>query len=291
MTEALSVVIAARDAAGTIADQLDALTDQPWPRGGEIIVADNGSRDATRDIVSARSKALGDDGTVTITLVDCAETPGAGHARNAGVAASTNEHVAFCDADDVVDQRWVAAMGNALDRHEAVGGRLALDRLNPAWVIDSRGSSLSADELPLFDGIFPVLSSCNLGIHRSLFDALGGFDESYLRGQDAELSLRLHEHGADTYFASDAVVNYRLRSSLRSVFIQARGWGEANARLRRRLSTHPPRRATLRSWLWLVANVPHLAQPAKRARWIYVAGLRIGLAKASMRNAWVGANR
>jgi len=43
----LSVVIAAHNAEDTLGEQLDALTRQDWPFGGEIIVADNGSTDRT----------------------------------------------------------------------------------------------------------------------------------------------------------------------------------------------------------------------------------------------------
>lgn len=285
MSEPLSVVIAALNAETTIGQQLLALTNQPWPSGGEIIVADNGSTDATPEIVNAHVFDHCPAGAVTIRLVNCGETAGAGHARNSGVAASTFDQVAFCDADDIVADNWVAAMSRALDDHEAVGGRLDLNQLNPDWVVGSRGNALAANELPTFDGVFPVLSSCNLGIRRRLFEELGGFDESYLGNEDAELSLRLFERGADTYFAHDAVVNYRLRSTLSEVFSQARNWGEGNVRLRRRLPKKRRLRSTVRSWLWLVTHVHHLARPSERARWVYIAGLRSGLALGSVRQA------
>jgi len=281
MTSPLSVIIAARNAEATIREQLIALTDQPWPNGGEIIVADNGSTDRTAEIVRAQAnQVLRDD--VVISVVDCQEMAGAGYARNVGARMSSYGHLAFCDADDVVDRDWVAAIGRALEKHEAVGGRLDLTRLNPKWTIHSRGSRLAGQELPKFDDIFPVLSSCNLGIRRSTFDALDGFDETYLRGQDAELSLRLYRAGVDAHFASDAVVSYRLQSSVRGIFSQARGWGEVNDRLRDRLAIRPKLRTSLRSWAWLAAHVHHLGDRSRRARWVYVAGLRVGLLRASI---------
>lgn len=287
MSSALTVVIAARDAEDTIRDQLVALTAQPWPAGGEIIVADNGSTDSTADIVLTESKRITASSPVTISLVDCHEISGAGHARNAGVGASNHPNIAFCDADDIVADDWVSAMSSALDEHVAVGGRLDLERLNPKWVAQSRGASLAADELPTFDGIFPVLSSCNFGIRRSAFVDLGGFDTSYLRGQDAELSLRLYERGIAAHFASDAVVNYRLRTSLRSIFTQALGWGEANHRLRTRLGRRSRLRTSIRSWAWLAVHLHHLLDRNRRARWAYVAGIRVGLLRGAIKPAAV----
>jgi len=158
MTSPLSVIIAARNAGATIREQLVALTSQSWPHGGEIIVADNGSTDNTAEIVRTEASALGGD--VTISLVDCRQVAGAGYARNVGARLAQFDHLAFCDADDVVDAVWVTAIGRALEEHEAVGGRLELEQLNPEWTITSRGDRLSASELPTFDKVFPVFCRC-----------------------------------------------------------------------------------------------------------------------------------
>ena len=277
MTRALSVVIAAKDAADTLPAQLEALVSQHWPNGGEIIVADNGSNDGTVAAASRFTSAI-----VPVTIVDASAIEGAGHARNRGVEASTNPYIAFCDADDVVDGEWVRSLTSALDEAPAVGGRLDLTKLNPQWVVESRGQFHEADELPRFDGRFPVLSSCNLGIQREVFDSVGGFDESYLRGQDAELSLRLHKSGVPMHFARDAVVHYRMRSGLRSIYRQAHSWGAVQHRIRQTSPDSPTidRMATLRSWSWLLAHPHYLATEAGRARLAYVAGIRVGTANA-----------
>lgn len=279
MSGPLSVVIAAKNAVTTIGDQLDALTKQPWPHGGEVIVADNGSSDGTVDLVERQHAG------VPVRVVDAGQQKGAGHARNIGVEHANHALIAFCDADDIVDDSWVAAIARATHDAPAVGGRLEFERVNPAWVVGSRGRLLAAEQLPLFDGIFPVISSCNLGIKRSVFESLNGFDVSYLRGQDAELSLRLFEREITPTFAPDAIVHYRMRGSTREIYRQARGWGAAQVALRERLSTQRSqtvdRRANTRSWLWLGARLPTIASRSGRARWSYVAGTRVGTATAT----------
>jgi glycosyltransferase involved in cell wall biosynthesis len=270
----LSVVIAAHNAEDTLGEQLDALTRQDWPFGGEIIVADNGSTDRTAAFAQSYDHPI-----IDIRTVDASAHKGAGFARNCGVLAAQFHNSAFCDADDVVGESWVTEITRGLDHGPAVGGCLEFTRLNPDWVVGSRGRLVAGEELPLFDGVFPVLSSCNLGIRRDTFLDLGGFDLAYVLGEDAELSLRLHQAATPTTFLPRAVVHYRMRSSLRDIFEQARGWGAVQVTLGRSLhgSARPGnRRSRARSWLWLVAHGHILATRAGRARWAYVAGLRIG---------------
>jgi hypothetical protein len=67
--------------------------------------------------------------------------------------------------------------------------------------------------LPAFLG-HDYLVSANLGIHRHAFEAVGGFDESLIRGEDMVISFRLVELGFDLAYAGDAVIHYRHRDGL-----------------------------------------------------------------------------
>jgi dolichyl-phosphate beta-glucosyltransferase len=64
--------------------------------GGNIIVVDNGSTDATADIVRQW------DGPVPVRLLQCPQ-PGKGAAVRAGLLATTAPYVGFCDADMATD--------------------------------------------------------------------------------------------------------------------------------------------------------------------------------------------
>jgi len=270
----LSVIIPAHDATGTLRAQLDALVGQS-PAGieWEVIVVDNRSDDDPAAIVSAYA-----DAAVSVRLVEARDEAGAGHARNVGAAGASGPHLAFCDADDIVADGWVAAMNDAIARDGFVAGALDYERLNPAWAVASRGRI--QDGLPLFEGAFPVASSCNLGIDADLFSACGGFDNGFQGAEDAELSLRLWADGRPAAFAPDALVHYRLRTGLGALFRQSRGYARRHRELRSRLAEHgvagSPRRTAVRSWLWLAASLPSLRSPAGRARWVWVLGQRTG---------------
>ena len=90
----VSVVVPARDAEGTIGTALRGLSDQSWRRL-EILVVDNGSKDATTQIVSQHMER-----DARIRLVDGSAEPGAYAARNLGMAAARGEFLTVHDADD-----------------------------------------------------------------------------------------------------------------------------------------------------------------------------------------------
>ncbi len=285
----LSVVIPARDAAGVLGDQLAALAAQRWDGTWEVIVAvDTGSTDGTAALVRqyAAPAQDGDGGGPRVRVIDAPPGAGPGASRNVGAEAASGAALAFCDADDVVADGWVAAIGEALCHHEFVTGPLELDRLNLPWVVESRGRSF-ADRRPVFEGIFPYASSCNLGLRRALFERAGGFDPTWRVGEDLDLSLRLWLSGVDLHFEPGATVHYRYRPTLRSTFRQARSYGRVRPvlaeRLRRAGRPAPRRGAGLRNWMWLVRHLPLLAGRPGRAKWLWVAGQRVGNLEGSWR--------
>ena len=278
----LSVVIPVRDAAAVVPDQLGALRAQRWEGHWEVVVAlDAGSADATADVVGRYA-----DGWPRLRIVDAPPGGGPGSARNVGAAAAAGSALAFCDADDVVAPGWVAAMGDALRHHEFVTGPLELNRLNPTWLVESRGRSF-ADRRPVYEGIFPYASSCNLGVRRPVFERAGGFDAAWRVGEDIELSMRLWLSGIVLHFEPGAVVHYRYRPTLRSTYRQARSYGRVRPllaeRLRRAGRPAPNRSAGLRNWAWLVRHVLLLAGRPGRAKWLWVAGQRVGSLEGSWR--------
>jgi GT2 family glycosyltransferase len=177
-------------------------------------------------------------------------------------------------------------MADALSVHDFVTGPLELSRLNAGWLVESRGRAFQS-ERSMFEDVFPFASSCNLGLRRSAWDRVGGFDPAFRVGEDIDLSLRLWRVGIAMYFEPRAVVHYRYRPTLRSVFRQARLYGQLRPviaeRLRRDALATPRRMAGMRNWLWLLRHLPMLGSRAGRARWLWVAGNRVGSLQGSWR--------
>lgn len=218
----LSVVIAARNAATTLGDQLQALDAQRPPFRWEIIVADNGSTDETVEIVRAMSRRMPE-----LRLVEASARPGAAAARNIGVSAAAGRFLAFCDADDVVDAGWARAIGSALVRHTFVAGRLEWELLNDAVTSASRAHD-AVDHLPSSTQA-PQLKragACNMGVHAEVFRRVGGFCEQAPSMEDIDLSWRIQLSGETVEFVPTATVHYRLRRGLRAITSQAFGYGK-----------------------------------------------------------------
>jgi glycosyltransferase involved in cell wall biosynthesis len=278
-TPELSVVIAAHNAAATLPEQLEALGAEQWAHPWEIVLVDNASTDATRTLAEQCAAGL-----TRLRIVDARTGRGPAHARNVGASQALGRSLAFCDSDDVIAQGWVRAMGEALRDHEFVSGPLELRQLNAEWLAESRGST-GANGLVWFDGVFPFASSCNFGIRRERFRELGGFDEALHVGEDIELSYRLSRTGVDLHYEPAAVVHYRYRPTLRATFDQARAYGASRPRIAERLRTDGAAVSQwhgARNWAWLAKHANLLGTQAGRARWLWVAGQRVGNLQGSL---------
>ncbi|CAA9225677.1 MAG: hypothetical protein AVDCRST_MAG76-956 [uncultured Acidimicrobiales bacterium] len=274
MTVELSVVIPAHNAAATIGEQLKALAQQRWDHPWEVLVIENGSSDGTAEQVEAHRSQLGD----RLRLVR-SERAGASFARNLGAAEAEADHIAFVDADDVVADGWLAAMGSALRHHAFATGPLELDRLNPRWLANSRGRT-TGRVAPTFYGIFPYAHGCNMGAHRGLWHEVGGLDERIMATEEIELSLRMWLTGAPAAFVPEAVIHYRYRTQMHQLWRQGLSYGRWRPLVARRLieagRERPARLAGWRSWANLLRLLPGAGSAEGRALLAWTAGNRLG---------------
>lgn len=268
---ALAVIIPCHNVEGTLAEQLDALTAQTWTKPWGVVVVDNNSTDGTAQL----AQQYGDRG---VRIVAANDGKGVAYARNAGFQAVTADAVAFCDGDDVVHEGWVAAMGDALQGAPVVSGRIETHSINPDWLADTRPLARPGS-LATF-GKIGFASGCTCGIRADVFGELGGFDESFNGLEDIEFSLRALATGHQIHLVEDAVVAYRLRDDLRSVWRQGFFYGRGRPELIRRATqlglSGPTRSASLKSWVWLVVHLPGLLTKAGRFRWVWVLANRVG---------------
>jgi len=126
-----------------------------------------------------------------------------------------------------------------------------------------------------------------MGFRRDLLEELGGFDESFLAGCDQEIAVRAWRAGHELAFASDAVIDYRLRPDLKSTWRQGRSYGRYRIRVRQLITDHLDhaalQRANLRRIGWLVKHLPLTAwNRTVRARWVWVAAQLVGEAWGMM---------
>jgi glycosyltransferase involved in cell wall biosynthesis len=283
-TVRLSVVIPCRNEAARIGAQLDRLAEQSWFEPWEIVVADNGSTDATIAVVRRYQQKL-----PYLRIVDASDQRGVNHARNAGAAAARGEYVVFCDADDEVQPGWLAAMGDALLRHDLVAGRIDSYTLNEPWSAALRGAAQA--EGPAQFGNLSYVLGANLGVRRALHASVGGFDEEFVGGaDDIDYSWRLRQAGVEPHFEPRAVVAYRVRDDFRSLFQQARFYavGAVTLYKKHRHDGLPEQRhpwlAGLLSWVGLLKRLPIPPSRRRVARFAWSLGWKLGMLEGSVRN-------
>lgn len=119
-------------------------------------------------------------GDARVSVVSSAELRSAAHARNVGLRAAPAgaELVAFCDADDLVTDGWLAALVAALGDAAAVGGHL--DDEYPSARQAAWRPPATPDALPSFLGV-PYIVTANMIVRRDAFEAVGGFDTSLIQ--------------------------------------------------------------------------------------------------------------
>ncbi len=278
-----TVIVPVRNGAATIDAQLAALAGQTYPGPWEVVVADNGSTDATARIVRRWA-----DRIPRLRLVDASDRVGAGHARNVACAVASGGLLLFCDADDVVANEWVAAMVAGLGEHAAVGGRVERRLLNDPQAVTARPGR--PDGLLDSFGFLPYPLTANCGIRREIWTCVGGFDENYPYGsEDVVFFWRAQLAGYAVDYLPQAVVHYRLRSGLRGMVRQYYRYGRTHPRLFKDFARlGMPRTnvaAVVREWGWLLRNLSSLAHSrAGRTVWLTRLAMRTGRLVGSARH-------
>lgn len=158
-----------------LAEALDSVFEQEYP-SFEVVACDDGSTDRSAEILA---------GYPQVRVVR-QQNAGAAAARNAAVAASRGELLAFFDADDRWPAGRLSVQAGFLAEHPEVGCVLGRQEwLNPPpWLARD---AVYGD----LDGI-PVLSAV---IRRTVFERVGGFDTSFTHSEDMDLMFRLRECG------------------------------------------------------------------------------------------------
>jgi GT2 family glycosyltransferase len=187
----LSVVVVTYDSEVALAATLPPLCEQLRP-GDELVVADNGSHDATVALV----RRLAPDARLLVSAANA----GFAAAANAGARAARGDVLVFLNPDAVPDPGfveairaprgdWAAWMGLVTEADgttvNSSGGVLHFTGV--AWA--GRAPAAAPREVAFLSG------AC-LAMPRARFEAAGGFAERYfMYHEDVDLSLRLRLAG------------------------------------------------------------------------------------------------
>jgi glycosyltransferase involved in cell wall biosynthesis len=202
----VSVIIPCRNAAAWLGEAIESCLAQSWSHT-EIIVIDNGSTDASRDVARRYEGA--------ITLLECSRS-GASAARNVGLEQASGAFIQYLDADDLIAPDKIARQMARLAA--APAGAIATS----AWARfheDWREARFVAE--PVWRDIVPedFLIGSWLGggmmanfawlSPRAVIDAAGPWDETLSLNDDGEYFSRVALASSGIVFCGDARGYYR----------------------------------------------------------------------------------
>jgi GT2 family glycosyltransferase len=281
----VAVVVAAYNAERTIDECVTSLLALDYPADRlEVRVVDNGSSDSTLPALRRYRGRI---------IVQTERRRGPSAARNAGVAATAAEVVAFTDADCRVQPGWCSALVAALEDPKigVAGGRiLARDPANP---IARFGEVIHDHRAAIEQYSPPYAITMNWGSRRSLLRAMGGFDERFIRTQDVDLSYRIVQAGYRLRFVPEAVVFHRNEETLAGLFREGMTHGFHGVRARKRhaafLAELGHRQVNTRAYAELGAGVMRWARglddDGSRCRTVFNLGKKAGKLAGTVRFA------
>jgi glycosyltransferase involved in cell wall biosynthesis len=150
----------------------------------DLTIVDNGSSDGSWEILSSRYSSRAT--VLQMKNVSIATL------RNRGASLSMGESLGFIDADCLVAPDYLdqAVQVLAETRADAVGCRYSLPDC-PRWVEETWEKSHARGG----NGAVNYLPSGNFMVSRKAFNAVGGFDEALVTGEDTEICQRLRTAG------------------------------------------------------------------------------------------------
>lgn len=306
----ISVVIATRNRQALLSQTLDSLASQDWPADRlEVIVADNGSTDATPAVVGSLARRCG----APLVRYLFVATPGKSAAVNEALAIVTGDLVVLTDDDVRAEPDWLTRLVTAFDETGAhfVAGRVkpAWESAPPEWLSPALYGVIAVPEngderVPIAatqHRVMPI--GANMAVRREVVQRIGGLradlgklDGSLRTGEDHEFFLRMLRAGFSGVYEPTAVVHHRVGTERldRRYF---RRWlhqnGQDVARLNRSYApVHVPSLMRTPRYLWREAArdgamALSAAARGRRADCFHATGRLIWFA-GYLRQAWFG---
>ena len=211
---AVTVIIPACNAEGTIGVALDSIKAQLYEGPMEVIVADGSDSQATSKAVRERCPGA--------RMVPNPERT-TSNGLNAALKAAAGRVVVRCDSHAALPPDYVRRAVEKLQKTGAavVGGRqlpvgeTLFERAVGMAITTPLGAGDACYRLGGKEGTADTLY---LGVfRRDALDAAGGFDSRLASGEDTELNWRLRKRGETVWFDPSLSVFYRPRSTLRAL--------------------------------------------------------------------------
>lgn len=241
----VSSIVCTYNRQDSILQCLEALSHQSLePKGYEVIAVDNGSKDATPDLIKGFIQT---HPTMQMTYV-FEEKQGLSHARNTGAKVAKSNILTYIDDDAIADPHLLEEILRVFTQHPSagcVGGRidLSLPQDLPWWYSDAlagyfSGFELQATTITKISEVWQLPYGANFSVAKKALLEMGGFSihlgrkgNDFSGGEETELAYRIAAQGYDLYYNPFAVVTHyikkermNLKHMIRSAQASAKVW-------------------------------------------------------------------
>lgn len=227
---AVSVIMAARNAQGTVRAAVSSILAQDYSNF-ELVVVDDASDDATSSILT---KLAGE----RLRVLRANSRVGRSAARNRAIREARHDLIAVMDADDFSLPTRLSRSVGFLDGEPAlagVGGQAVAMDAGQLKVFGVAPTDRDVVKRTLLTGHMPLVHP-SLLVRREVFEATGGYDETVTWCEDLELLSRA-AHQFE--FASSPDVWLIYRKPRRDSWSQLWNTERSRRRIASRLAAHP----------------------------------------------------
>jgi glycosyltransferase involved in cell wall biosynthesis len=231
-----------------------------------IIVVNDGSHDGRYAAVIERYRDV-------VDYVVMPKNRGPAAARNLGAARVADGYLVFIDDDcepPAYWLDWLAAIIAEYPDADAIGGITRPLPSAPDLLSRFLAEGGFYPMPQLLDGKLLMLVSANLAVRCSVFQSVGGFDETMITTEDRNLTYRLIHQGAICHLDSGWFVYHDMTSTLGQHFRRYYRYGVGIGR-ELELEDKPPDRnfwpAKQRPWHFWLERIRRQFRQARRRRW------------------------
>jgi len=205
-SDIIDIIIPAHNEELYLGGLLGRLKDYGFPSNC-ITVVDVCSKDKTKEIAVSHGVNI-----VSLSAKACPSV-----ARNIGVKATDREVLVFLDADILVTASWVEYLGKLSIGQSSIYGDTYNLSLNPGWIERYWFTEL-------LDRKKSYINGGNLLMSRSVFEKIGGFDETLETGEDVDFSEKARKLGIEIQFEKDLYVHHEGNPKGMSSFVRREKW-------------------------------------------------------------------
>lgn len=206
----ISVIITTFNESGNIIEWCKSLLGQTvLPK--ELVVVDSVSSDGTLQLIKDFFEGS------SISLITISQKCNISKGRNIAIKNATSENLAITDGGVVLDASWLEIIYNQLGKYEVISGYYTFGGVN---TLQKAYRDLFYCPKEFVDAENFLPSSRSLGLKKYCWDKVGGYNESFVIGEDTDFDLKLKDKEFTFKFTPEATVEWELRSNIKTIFKQ-----------------------------------------------------------------------